>query len=116
MRDRKEQTLTLSLPDRKDSSELLDIEDDEDGWADAESYYDITEMQKEMANVRPDMEIAVQEASKAAQEVRESLCRAQREYKHQSERQRKPAQEAAGRVDETTGTDAARYGEFTLDL
>jgi serine protease Do len=89
MRDRKEQSLTLSLPDRKDSSQLLDIEDDGDALADAASYYDITEIQKEMAKVRPDMEIAVQEASEAAQEVRESLCQAQKEMKHQSERQRK---------------------------
>ncbi len=89
MRDRKEQTLTLSLPDRKDSSELLDIEDDEDSLADTEAYYDTSEIQKEIAKVRPDIEIAVQEAGKAEQEVRESLCRAQREIKHQSERQRR---------------------------
>src|SRR6201998_4412478 len=89
MRDRKEQTLTLSLPSRKDSGKLLDIEDDEDSLADAQAYYDITELQKEMAKVRPDLEMAVQEAGKAQQEVRESLCQAQKEYRHQSERQRK---------------------------
>ncbi|MGB8065292.1 MAG: PDZ domain-containing protein [Candidatus Sulfotelmatobacter sp.] len=89
MRDRKEQTLTLSLPDRNDSSQLLNIEDDEDSLADAQAYYNMAEVQKEIAKVRPDMEIAGQEASKAAQEVRESLCRAQREIKHQSECQRK---------------------------
>ena len=88
MRDRKEQTLTLSLPERKDSSKLLDIED-EDELANADSYYDISEMQEEMTKVRPDMEIAVQQANKAAQEVRESLCQAQKEMRHQSERQRK---------------------------
>jgi hypothetical protein len=89
MRDRKEQTFTLSLPERKDSSKLLDIEDDEDELADAESYNDIAEMQEEMARVRPDIEMAVQEAGKAEQEVRESLCQAQKEMKHQSERQRR---------------------------
>jgi serine protease Do len=89
MRDRKEQTLTLSLPSRKESGKLLDIEDDEDPLADADAYFDVDEMQKEMAKVRPDIQIAVQEAGKAAQEVRESLCQAQKEYKHQSERQRK---------------------------
>ena len=91
MRDRKEQTLTLSLPSRKESGELLDIEDDEDAdaLADAQAYYDITEMQKEMARVQPDIEMAVQEAGKAEQEVRKSLCQAQKEYRHQSERQRK---------------------------
>ena len=89
MRDRKEQTFTLSLPERKDSSKLLDIEDDEDELADAESYNDIAEMQEEMARVRPDIEMAVQEANEAAQEVGKSLCRAQKEMKHQSERQRR---------------------------
>ncbi len=89
MRDRKEQTLTLSLPDRRDSSELLDIENDGDALADVQAYYDTAEIQKEMAKIRPDVEIAVQEAGKAEQEVRESLCQAQREIKHQSERQRK---------------------------
>ena len=89
MRDRKEQSLTLSLPERKDSSKLLDIEDDEEDLADAESYSDIAEMQEEMAKVRPEMEMAVQEANEAAQEVGKSLCRAQKEMKHQSERQRR---------------------------
>jgi serine protease Do len=89
MRDRKEQTLTLSLPDRRDSGKLLDIEDDEDALADAETYLDIDEIQKEMAKVRPDIEMAVQEAGKAEQEVRKSLCQAQKEYKRQSERQRR---------------------------
>lgn len=88
MRDRKEQTLTLSLPERKDSSKLLDIEDDEDELANAESY-DAADMQEEMAKIRPDIEMAVQEAGRAEQEVRESLCQAQKEMKHQSERQRK---------------------------
>ena len=89
MRDRKEQTLTLSLPERKDSSQLLDIEDNEDELAGAESYSDIAEMQEEMAKVRPELEMAVEEANEAAQEVDKSLCRAQREMKHQSERQRR---------------------------
>ncbi|HZC23269.1 MAG TPA: PDZ domain-containing protein [Candidatus Binatia bacterium] len=89
MRDRKEQTLTLSLPARKDSSKLLDIEDAEDELADDESDYDAAEIEKEMAKIRPDIELAVQEAGKAEQEVRESLCQAQKEMKHQSERQRK---------------------------
>jgi len=89
MRDRREQTLTLTLPDRKDSGKMLDIEDDEDSLADAGAYYDIEEMQKEMAKVRPDIEMAVQEAGKAEQEVRKSLCQAQKGYKRQSERQRR---------------------------
>src|SRR5579859_3964574 len=89
MRDRKEQSLTLSLPERKDSSKLLDIEDDEDELANAESYYDSAEIQKEMAKIRPDIEMAVEEAGKAQQEVRKSLCQAQKEMRHESERARK---------------------------
>lgn len=89
MRDKKEQSLTLSLPERKDSSKMLDIEDAEDELADAESYYDAAEIQEEMAKIRPDIKLAVQEAGKAQEEVRDSLCQAQKEMKHQSERQRK---------------------------
>lgn len=89
MRDRKEQTLTLSLPERKDSSKVLGVEDPEDELADAESSYDAAEIQQEMAKIRPDIELAMQEAGKAEQEVRDSLCQAQKEMKHQSERARK---------------------------
>lgn len=89
MRDRKEQTLTLSLPERKDSSKVLDVEDAEDELADAESSYDAAEIQEEMAKIRPDIELAMQAAGEAEREVRDSLCQAQREMKHQSERARK---------------------------
>lgn len=82
MRDKKEQSLTLSLPERKDSSKMLDIEDAEDELADAESYYDAAEIQEEMAKIRPDIKLAVQEAGKAQEEVRDSLCQAQKEMKH----------------------------------
>src|SRR6201998_2733180 len=58
MRDRKEQTLTLSLPSRKESGELLNVEDEEDALAGAETYYDITEIPKEIAKAQPDMEMA----------------------------------------------------------
>ena len=89
MRDKKEQTLTLSLPERKDSSKVLGIEDAEDSLADAESYYDMAEVQEEMAKIRPDIEMAVQEAGKAQEQVRESLCKAQKGAKHQAERAQK---------------------------
>jgi len=80
IRDKKEQTLTLTLPERKESGEMIEESFDEPE-VDAETQVELGELQDEVAELQPQLELAVQEAGKASEEVRESLCARQRRMK-----------------------------------
>jgi predicted metalloprotease with PDZ domain len=99
IRDKKEQTLTLTLPERKDSGELIE-ESLEEPELDAENQLALSEVQSELAKLRPQMELAKdmelskamelakEESRKASEEVRKSLCAQQKEMKEQAEKLR----------------------------
>ena len=80
IRDKKEQNLTLTLPERNQSEildESLDLPE-----VDAETVIDLSETQSEIARVRPELERAVREV----QRIRPSLAEATRELReHQEE-------------------------------
>jgi len=87
IRDKKEQTLTLTLPGRKESGEVFE-ESLEAPELDAETQTELSEMQKEIAKLRPQMELAKEEARKAAAEMRTALCSQQKQMKEQAEKLR----------------------------
>src|SRR5271169_3536844 len=61
IRDKKEQNLNLTLPDRKESGELLQEEESFDGPViDAESAVELGELQQEVAELQPQMELAAE--------------------------------------------------------
>jgi serine protease Do len=86
IRDRKEQTLTLTLPERRASGEL------EDNAAapelNADTTVDLSEVQDEIAQLEPQFELAKQEARKATEEMQNSLCNQQRQMKEQIQKMR----------------------------
>jgi serine protease Do len=93
MRDRKEQNLNLSLPDRKDSGDMF--QDDslfDRSSSDAENSVELSELQNKLAEMRPQMELAKQQAEeyshKAMEEARKSLAEAQRKIRQETEKQR----------------------------
>jgi len=89
VRDRKEQSLTLTLPEHKESGDL--IEDESFDWEPtirADSALALSEVQSEMAQLRPEMELAGENARKAAQELRKQFSQQQKEFRQQSEKQR----------------------------
>jgi serine protease Do len=88
IRDKKEQTLTLTLPERKDSGEVIEESLDEPE-SDAEVQIDLSEVQNEIAKLQPELELARTEAGKAAAEIRRSLCSQQKAIKDQAEKIRK---------------------------
>jgi serine protease Do len=93
MRDKKEQTLTLSLPERKDSSDLIEEESFEnEPLIRAESALELSEMRDYIAQLRPEMELAAQNSRKAAEEFRKSVCQQQRELQRQTEKQKRQLQ------------------------
>ena len=88
IRDKKEQTLTITLPDRKDSGEMLE-ESMEAPELDAEMPIALSEAQSEIARLRPQMELAQEEARKASAELREAFCAQQKQLREQGQELRK---------------------------
>ena len=89
MRDRKEQTLTLPLPARKESGDRLEEESfGVEPEIQAESALELSKLRGELAQLRPDMELAAENSRKAAEQLRQELRREQKEFLQQSEKQR----------------------------
>jgi membrane-associated protease RseP (regulator of RpoE activity) len=87
MRDRKEQNLNLTLPDRKESGELMEEEESlEDPAIDAESAVELGAVQQELAELRPQMELAAEQARTSVRELRKELCGEQKKVRQQSEK------------------------------
>ena len=85
IRDKKEQTLTLTLPERKESGEMME-ESLEAPELDADTQIDMSEVQDEIAKLRPQMELAVEQSRKAADERCKALRSQQKELKEQAEK------------------------------
>jgi serine protease Do len=87
IRDKKEQTLTLTLPERKDSGEVIE-ESLEAPELDAERQMELSEVQTEIARLQPQMELARQEGRKASEELRRAMRDRQKDMKEQAEKLR----------------------------
>jgi len=87
IRDKREQTLSLPLPESKDSGEILE-ESFEAPEIDAESTFHLAEVQQQLAKLRPQLELAVESARKSAEAMRKSLCDQQKQIREQSEKER----------------------------
>src|SRR6266849_5441251 len=85
IRDKKEQTLTITLPDRKESGEMIE-ESLEAPELDAETQVELGELRNEVAKLQPQMELANEQARKASLELRRALCNQQKELKEQAEK------------------------------
>jgi hypothetical protein len=92
IRDKKEQNLNLSLPERKDSGEMFEEESVDTPMLDAETYLALSQAQEEIARVQPQMELASEDTRKASRELRRSLCAQQRQMRRQAERLKKELQ------------------------
>ena len=87
IREKKEQNLNLTLPESKESGELLEEEESiEAPLIDAESAVDVSELQQEVAELQPQMELATEEARTSVQELRNDLCNEQKKVRHQTEK------------------------------
>jgi len=86
IRDKKEQNLTLPLPERKDSGDLFEEESLDDVDIDAETHIDLSSLRSEMAQLRPQMQYAIQESRRrVAEEARPEVQRALRAAKSAQE-------------------------------
>ena len=112
IREKKEQTLRLTLPERKDEGDLFE-ESFQLPDLHAETHIDLSEMQSELARMRPQLELAVQEgkraleearpkieevARRAGEEARRELCAHQEEFKKAQKEIRQHAREMRQQV------------------
>jgi len=88
IRDKKEQTLTITLPERKESGDMIEEESMAAPELDAETQTVLSEVQNEVAKLRPQAELASQELSQASAELRTALCTQQKQIKEQAEKLR----------------------------
>ena len=93
IREKREQNLTLPLPERKDSGGLLE-ESFEAPEFDAKAHVDLTTLHDEVAQLQPQLQFAIQESRKAMEEVRPQIEKAQREVREEMERVRPEIEKA----------------------
>jgi membrane-associated protease RseP (regulator of RpoE activity) len=93
IRDKKEQTLTLTLPERRESG-LLDEESLEAPEIDAETLdLDMGGLRSEMARLQPQLSEAMRQAQQAMDDARKSLCEKRKEMRKQADELKKQRQE-----------------------
>ena len=83
VRDKKEQNLSLQLPDRKSSS-LFQEETFDEPLLNADSAVELSELKDELAKLRPQMELASENARKAAEELQKTWCEQQRKFQEKA--------------------------------
>jgi membrane-associated protease RseP (regulator of RpoE activity) len=77
IRDKKEQTITITLPERKDSGEMIE-ESADDPELDSQTRIALRKVQNEVAELQPEMELAAEESREAAREIQRSVCEHQK--------------------------------------
>jgi len=87
IREKKEQNLNLTLPDSKESGDLIEDEESLDGpLMDADAAAELSEAGQELAELQPQMALANEELSAATQELRKALCDGQAKVRKQGEK------------------------------
>jgi serine protease Do len=86
IRDRKEQNLNLTLPDRKESGDLIQEESSDDSVIGAESVLELSDLQQEVAELHPQMELVVEDAKTSAKELQKDLCTQHDKVRQQTEK------------------------------
>jgi serine protease Do len=85
IRDKREQNLTLTLPQRKESG-AMEEESLEAPELNAETQEEISEVQEEIAKLQPQIELAKEESRKATEEMRMTMCEQEKKMKEQAEK------------------------------
>jgi serine protease Do len=87
VREKKEQTLTLPIPERKDTGDYLE-ESIESPDLNAQVERELTTARRQIAQLEPQLQYAIQESRQALERVRPEIERAQRAAREEIERER----------------------------
>jgi membrane-associated protease RseP (regulator of RpoE activity) len=88
IRDKKEQNLNLTLPERKDSGGMFE-ESDEDPDLGADTQIELSDLGEKIARLRPELAMASEEAEKTAAEVQKAWCDQQKQFQKQMQQWQK---------------------------
>jgi len=86
VRDKKEQTLNLSLPEKKDSSWFEEESFDEPTF-NADVELQVSQLNDKIARLRPQLELAAQNARKAAEQIQRTFCEQQKKLQEKAKEQ-----------------------------
>jgi membrane-associated protease RseP (regulator of RpoE activity) len=101
IREKREQNLTLPLPERKDSGEWFE-ESFQAPDIDAETRLNLTELRDEMAQLNPQLQFAIQESRRKLEEVRPEIEKAKRAMTEEIERQKPEIERALREAQDAT--------------
>jgi C-terminal processing protease CtpA/Prc len=87
IRDKKEQNLNLSLPERKETGDMMEEESSDDSVIDAQSQVEVGKLQNEIARLRPQMELAAENYRNSLKELRKSSCDQQKKVRQDMEKE-----------------------------
>lgn len=92
IRDKKEQNLNLTLPDRRESGDLLQEESSDQSIIDAESAVELGKVAQYVAQMQPQLALATEDSRASVRELRKDLCSQQRRLRQQAEKLRNQSQ------------------------
>ena len=110
VRDKREQNLTLPLPERKDSGSFFEESFDLPDF-DAETHIDLGKVRSEWAKIQPQMQFALQESRQALDQAKPEIEKARRAMVEELERQ-KPELDRAMR-EAQSATERARHEAYS---
>src|ERR1700733_11818409 len=87
VREKREQNLNPSLPDRKESGDLIQ-EESSDSVIDADSLLEVGDLRNEIARLRPQMELAAENYRRSTNELRKSSCDQQKKIREEALKER----------------------------
>jgi len=86
VRDKHEQNINLTLPEHRNSGEMIEESIDGQPYLNADSYLELTRMQDEVAKLRPEFELASQQIRKASEEMSRKLCEQSKQMSEQAQK------------------------------
>jgi membrane-associated protease RseP (regulator of RpoE activity) len=98
IRDKKTQTLTLSLPMHKESGVVIE-ESFDAPRLDAETQTELSQVQDEVARLRPQLELAMEQSRKVSEEMRKAACEQQKEMTEQQKQIKEQARKLRQQFD-----------------
>jgi serine protease Do len=97
IRDKREQTIALPMPERKDSGEMFDEESLDYPLVGSAVPFEMQEVkdeaQDQVARLQPEIRLAMDDAGKDAKEIRKSVCAKATEARREAEEKRREARQ-----------------------
>jgi len=109
IREKKEQNLNLALPDRKEHSWYEEESSDAEPYADAESAYELSELQSEIAKMQPQIELTLADANKEFEKAQKEFSEAQKQFTGKAREQAEKATEQAERARQSAERQQKRF-------